>query len=185
MAKPQRGLPESFSLNIPEDEPVRIGDFLDESPLTLPRAKELSSPPRTERYETRPISYQNPVQQFRPEIVGDREPVLEKHVVRPNQNASKHNVGIRYQLNLTHSSKVMLEDLVQHVSNYGPETNTKVSEVFQGIITLLYNAKDELDLASIPKRGAWGSVTAKNFPVALSHAFEKAILLSAKKRGEL
>ena len=39
------------------------------------------------------------------------------------------------------------------------------------------------DLADLPRRGAWGSVTAKNFPNALGGAFEQAIVKAAKKRG--
>jgi hypothetical protein len=49
-------------------------------------------------------------------------------------------------------------------------------------MTLLHNAMDELELAELPRRGAWGSVTAKNFPGALSEAFEEAILRAAEKR---
>jgi hypothetical protein len=55
--------------------------------------------------------------------------------------------------------------------------------VVQGIVTLLHNAMSELELADLPRRGAWGSVTAKNFPGALSEAFEQAILRAARKRG--
>ena len=32
MAKPARGLPEGFSLDLPDEGPVRIGDFLEEAP---------------------------------------------------------------------------------------------------------------------------------------------------------
>jgi hypothetical protein len=66
-----------------------------------------------------------------------------------------------------------------------PETDARTSEVFQGIMTLVYHALDELDLSELPRRGAWGSVTAKNFPSALSEAFESAILSAARKRGRL
>jgi hypothetical protein len=48
-------------------------------------------------------------------------------------------------------------------------------------MTLLPNAKDKLELAELPRRGAWGSVTAKNFPGVLSEAFERAILKAARK----
>ena len=65
---------------------------------------------------------------------------------------------IRYQLNLTPKAKKMLEELVEYVCMYSPETDARVSEVFQGIVTLLHNAMDELELAELPRRGAWGSV---------------------------
>ena len=76
-----------------------------------------------------------------------------------------------------------IDELVEHVRTYSPQSDARTSEVFQGIMTLLHNAKDELELADLPRRGAWGSVTAKNFPVALSEAFERAILQGVRKRG--
>jgi len=77
----------------------------------------------------------------------------------------------------------MLEDLVEHVRTYSPESDARTSEVFQGIMTLLHNAKEELELAELPRRGAWGQVMAKNFPGVLSEAFERAILRAARRRG--
>ena len=37
MAKPARGLPSSFAINLPDEGPVEIGDFLDEAPPVLHR----------------------------------------------------------------------------------------------------------------------------------------------------
>lgn len=50
-------------------------------------------------------------------------------------------------------------------------------------MTLLHNAMDELELSELPRRGAWGSGTATNFPGALSEAFERAIVQGARKQG--
>lgn len=79
----------------------------------------------------------------------------------------------------------MLEELVEYVQTYSPESDARTCEVFQGIMTLLHNAKEELELAELPRRGAWGSVTAKNFPGALSEAFERAIVKAARRRGSI
>lgn len=180
MAKPARGLPADFALDIPEEAPVVIGDFLDEPPLTPMPAR-------------RPVSVE-PDRAFRPEIVPDRvfnqtperfsEPVRAEEERSPNPLKRPQPSVIRYQLNLTPKAKRMLEEVVEHVRTYSPESDARVSEVFQGIIGLLHGAMEELDLSSIPRRGAWGSVTAKNFPGALGEAFEQAILASARKRGE-
>ena len=50
-------------------------------------------------------------------------------------------------------------------------------------MTLLHNAMDELELSELPRRGAYSGclVTAKNFPVALGEAFERAIVQAAEK----
>jgi hypothetical protein len=77
----------------------------------------------------------------------------------------------------------MFEELMKHVQTFSPEGDTRTSEVFQGVIGVLHSAMDELDLSGLPRRGAWGSVTAKNFPNALGGAFEQAIVKAAKKRG--
>jgi hypothetical protein len=179
MAKAARGLPEGFSLDLPDEKPVMIGDFLDEEPpaFLTQRPQKPAVPERAERV---------PVQEFRPEIVRDRaEDLTEKPLAKPVPRSLKQPTIIRYQLNLTPKAKTMLEEFMEHVQTYSPQSDAKVSEVFQGIMTLLHNAKDELELAELPQRGAWGSVTAKNFPGALSEAFEGAILRAAQKRGGL
>jgi hypothetical protein len=131
--------------------------------------------------ESRPVPEERPL---RPEVVPYRpEPRYVEEPPRPVRRAAQPQNIIRYQLNLTPKAKKMLEDVVDHVRMYSPEPDTRVSEVFQGIIGLLHNAMDELELSELPRRGAWGSVTAKNFPGALSEVFEAAILRAARKRG--
>jgi hypothetical protein len=179
MAKAARGLPDNFALDLPDDKPVVIGDFLDEE-LALPasRAPARAHPSAPERL-------------LRPELVrrerveeGGNEAAMGA-ASRPVLRTSQASSVIRYQLNLSPGSKKMLEELVEHVCTYSPESDARTSEVFQGIITLLHDAMDELELSELPRRGAWGSVTAKNFPIALSEAFERAILRAARKRGPL
>jgi hypothetical protein len=178
MAKPARGLPEGFSLDLPDEGPVVIGDFLDEAPPAFAQRKpQKALVPATPEL---PI----PQQTFRPQIVPDREERVEDAPpARPVARKANTPSVIRYQLNLTPKAKKMLEEVVEYVCMYSPETDARVSEVFQGIVTLLHNAMDELELAELPRRGAWGSVTAKNFPGALSEAFEQAIVRAAQKRG--
>jgi len=179
MAKPARGLPEGFSLDLPDEGPVDIGDFLDEAPPAFAARK-------TQKPDVQPTpTLSMPQQTFRPQIVPEREERVEEEApARPAPRRAKATPSvIRYQLNLTPKAKKMLEELVEYVCMYSPETDARVSEVFQGIVGLLHNAMEELELAELPRRGAWGSVTAKNFPGALSEAFESAILRSASKRG--
>ncbi len=76
----------------------------------------------------------------------------------------------------------MFEELIEHIWKYSPLNDAGASDVFQGVIGLLHSAMDELELAELPRRGAWGSVTAKNFPGALSQSFEKRSLNPQKKR---
>jgi len=178
MAKPERGLPANFSLDLPDERPVVIGDFLDEAPppVMTRRAVERPTEPSAER-ATAPSQFQ-PVIVRREEEVGER--ATARPVLRP---AAKQPSVIRYQLNLTPKSKANFEEIVEYVQTYSSQSDARTSEVFQGMMTLLHNAMDELDISQLPRRGAWGSVTAKNFPGALSEAFEQAIVRSARKRG--
>src|SRR5690242_20294271 len=143
MAKPARGLPDDFSLNLPDEKPVMIGDFLDEDPPPIPvrRAKERPQPvPHVERFVPagevgrEPARYRPDVATERVEARGDRAPT------RPVAKAASQPSVIRYQLNLAPKSKSQLEELVKHVRTYSPQTDARVSEVFQGIMTLLHNA---------------------------------------------
>ena len=169
MARPARGLPDSFSLDLPEEKPIVIGDFLDEDPPVQKAPKR--------RLES--VPNESPLR-----VAITTEPVeaaREEPAARPAARVQPS--VIRYQLNLTPKSKVLLEELVKHVQTYSPQNDARTSEVFQGIMTLLHSAMNELELSELPRRGAWGSVTAKNFPGALSAAFEKAIVNAAKRAG--
>lgn len=178
MAKPARGLPTDFSLDLPDEGPVVIGDFLDEPPPAMPSARQPQRPVVQSVPEPAPVE-----RVIRPEVMAVRREEEERLPPRPVMRAPKGPSIIRYQLNMTPKSKTMLEEIVEHVRTYSPEIDARTSEVFQGIISLLHNAMDELELAELPRRGAWGSVTAKNFPGELSEAFEGAILRAARKRG--
>jgi hypothetical protein len=72
MAKPARGLPEGYSLDLPDEGPVDIGDFLDEAPPAFAQRKPQKAPePATSEL---PI----PQQIFRPQIVPEREQRVEE-----------------------------------------------------------------------------------------------------------
>lgn len=171
MAKPARGLPADFVLDLPDEGPVEIGDFLDEPPPTPVVRKPQRLQPPVERAPS----------QFRPEAVRGPEEVGERAASRPDPRSIQQPSVIRYQLNLTPKAKTMLEELAEHIRTYSPQIDARTSEVFHGIIQLLHNAMDELELSELPRPGAWRSVTAKNFPGAPSEAFEKAIIRNARK----
>ena len=68
MAKPARGLPKAFSLDLPDERPVIIGDFLDEAPpVIVPRKK-----PQSVAAET-PVAPATTERPFKPQIVPERQ----------------------------------------------------------------------------------------------------------------
>src|SRR5262245_35640037 len=136
MAKSARGLPSSFALDLPDEAPVAIGDFLDEAPpIHVP--KKLSQPP-----EAKEVERMEP-QSFTPQIVPPRTEEERELAPRPVQRKAQSSKVIRYQLNLTPKSKTMFEELMKHVQNFSPEGDTRTSEVFQGVIGILHGAMDE------------------------------------------
>ena len=69
MAKPaKRGLPSDFTLDLPDEKPVVIGDFLDEK-LPLPVARKPQKAPEATLSGPPSAAVE---QRFRPEIVRER-----------------------------------------------------------------------------------------------------------------
>lgn len=144
MAKSPRVLPANFALDLPDDQPVVIGDFLDEPPPV-----HIARKPQQPELPPVPEPLPPPVP-FRPEIVRTREEEAAERgpSTAVRQKAQQPSI-IRYQLNLTPRSKMMLDDLVKHIRTFSPQNDARTSEVFQGIMTLLHNAMDELELAEL------------------------------------
>lgn len=200
MAKPARGLPEGFSLSLPAEMPSQIGDFFEEEDLRsvelLKRLRKEEQKPgvgQEERSAAAPVSAvplpPTPAVEPRgqPERKGEGY-FVERTTIAPPAPAPPQVLQarkpLRKQLNLSPLGEQMLDEIVEHVRTFSGQSDARVSEVFQAIVALLFSAKDELDLSALPKRGAWGSVTAKNFPSALAEAFERAIVRRAEKSRE-
>ena len=177
MVKTKRGLPEGFDLNINANSPAILGDFLDEAPP----AAEAANPPQTAapvrervRVESAPVGMAQ-----RKEVSALVQPVPEHVALRRERTAearlSSYPKPPRMELSLNHETKRMVQELLDYVQQMGPQPPAKASEMFQGIISVLHRAKGMLDLTAMPRRGQWGSPTAKAFPVALGQAFGKAI----------
>lgn len=200
MAKPARGLPEGFSLSLPQNMPAQIGDFFEEEDqrnvelLKRLRKEEEAKPTVAGEEERRPSP---PEIRARSLSMPPHRPAHAQVVSREGEGYTpKENLPdappapskvvhirkpLRKQLNLSPQGEEMLDQLVEHVRTFSGQSDARVSEVFQAIVMLLSSAKDELDLSALPKRGACGSVTAKNFPSALAEAFERAIVRHAEK----
>lgn len=174
MVKAGRGLPKGFDLDINAGAPAILGDFLDEvveAPVSNP-APAILDPriirPNSER-ETRTVPSDIPAA---PAAITRNQ--AENTKVVPIQRGS-YAKPPRFELSLNHETKRMVHELLSYIQTMGPQPAARASEMFQGIITVLHRAKDVLDLSSMPRRGQWGSPTAKAFPIALGQAFAKAI----------
>jgi hypothetical protein len=184
MAKAKRGLPEDYDLNVDTNSPAILGDFLDEaitkvaaappparkSPSLDPEAGErIPAPEKPEPKET--VSVQGASNTSAGNLASA---VLHDEKIVPFQRGG-YAKPPRLELSLNHETKRMVQEVLSCIHGMGPQPGATTSELFQGIIFVLYRAKEFLDLSSVPRRGQWGSPTAKAFPIALGQAFARAI----------
>lgn len=174
--KTQRGLPASFALDIDTNSlkgaPVELGDYLDEDevkPKTPPA--EASRPPAQSKVVPIPIPAKSGATSEAP--AAPRPPVPKKPAKTRALPAPK--LPTRKQLNMTKKTLEMLDDVLDHVQHYTVQKDAKASELIEGLVMALHDAKQHLDLGAIPPRGRWGSPTAHAFPVHLKKAFQQGI----------
>jgi hypothetical protein len=194
MAKSRAGIPEGFTLNV--ERPVELGDYLDESSAldmaqALAAKQRSSAKPAPESYEPPPSRPAQPPP--RPQLVPSdpsppplrNEQVLDLAEAR-RRSAPKAQVAKRperMQVNMRPETQKMFGDLVEFVQRYSLQEDAKASEIQDALISMLYQARSELTLHDVPRRGKWGTPTARAFPTALGNAFARAIAKSYAKSG--
>jgi hypothetical protein len=192
-----RGLPDTFSLNTADDLPVSVGDFLDEEDATknqvLARRRVTPTPPVEPPAPTRavvltqgidvtpPHTIPPPAVAERPARISEPEqemPERREPQADPPKRPSLHPAWKRprrKQLNVSAEAERMLESLLRHFQQYGPQEDIKMSELFEALVIVAHRSMDRLNLGDLPRRGAWGSQTEKNFPIAIGEALARAI----------
>lgn len=89
----------------------------------------------------------------------------------------------RMQFNMRPETMKMFNELVEFVQRYSLQDDAKASEILDAMISVLYESRDQLALHDVPRRGKWGTPTARAFPTALGNAFARAISASFAKSG--
>ena len=211
MAKAKGGLPAGFNLSVSSDDlvgkPVQVGGYLDEDPMLelikaqrqarvaastpafAPPVAPLQSPPMPEprREESRaPLPEVAAPQQY---VSQQSAPVVpaamnQDYVQAPAPKEKKVRPPIRrLQINLTPDSERQVNELLEIISAQSAEKNIMFSEILNGLILNLYEARADLNVSRVPLRGKWGAPTAKSFPIALAQAFREAIISYGVKNG--
>ncbi len=157
MVKKRAGLPDSFQLQV--QKPVDLGDYLEED-LSFPKQAGGANAPATDYSQPAP-------QRFSPSQSDDDEPSIPERKRVPDPP--------RKQVNMKPETLRKAEELLALIQQRGPQKDAAASEMFDAIITALYDAKSRIDLSNVPRRGRWGSPTAGAFVTALSEAFSRAI----------
>ena len=194
MAKTRPGLPEGFEINL--ERPAQLGDYLDETydesvakayvakqrPSVVPAPQTIE--PLAPKPEASPALPPQPPPQ-RPQIV-QREPNLESprndQVLRLDEARRKTSQKIqlqkrpeRIQFNLRPETQKMFAEIVEFVQRYSLQDDAKASEILDALISVLHQSREELAFHDVPRRGKWGTPTARAFPTALGNAFARAI----------
>ena len=81
----------------------------------------------------------------------------------------------RIQCNMRPETVKMFNDIVEFVQRYSLQNDAKASEIFDALISVLHDSKADLAFHDVPRRGKWGTPTARAFPTALGNAFARAI----------
>jgi hypothetical protein len=183
--KNNRGLPPSFSLDIPDpksDAPVQLGDYLDEVDAAIP----LAVKPALARHqepspvvETRRPVERMPETSYPPAPPESSEPATSKSAL--SRRKKKIKGPARKQINAAPETLRMIEELIDHVQTYSVQKDAKASEVFHALVLALHEAREFIDLSDVPARGRWGTPTAKAFPILLKNAFQDAIASASRK----
>lgn len=175
----KKGLPPSFSLDIPDkagEGPVKLGDYLDEveSPPPAPR---VTAQRRAE--EPKVIELPRPAEPAPGEGLAAETPALEESA--PKRRRKRKKGPARKQINASPEALKMIEDLIDHVQTFSVQKDAKASEVFHALVLALYEAKEFIELGDVPTRGRWGTPSAKAFPVNLKNAFQEAIATAYRR----
>ena len=194
MASPKNkpGLPDNFGIDVHPsaiESPIQIGDYLDDdleqAPSTLPAdGTTVAEPPRSpQATELKPekVIDINSRADNTPKVVPSAPPQesIEPVIKQPLRSPPK-----RKQVNMKVDTQRKADELLAYIQTYSVQADAKGSEMFDAILSLVYDAKEHIDLSGIPPRGKWGSPTARAFSTNLKNAFEQAIIINRQMKEQ-
>ena len=152
--------------------------------------------PKTTVQPTRPVAQEPKTESaprpeaFRPMVEAEPPPIVlgERAAIPPapvaqvqprsavNEDRLPRPKAPRREMSMTPETLRMSDELLDVIRSGSGQRDTKANELFHALVLLVHEAVDELDAHAIPKRGRWGSPTARAYPVELKNAFLKALL---------
>ena len=82
----------------------------------------------------------------------------------------------RREISMTPEALRMSDELLEVIRNGSGQRDTKANELMHALVLLAYDVIDNIDPHTIPKRGQWGTPTARAYPFELKNAFLRALL---------
>jgi len=192
MAKHKSGLPPNFDLEVSESElvgkPARLPGYLERSVapsfFAQPEIREEKIVPINQtveiptRAEVRQVEHLAPV--MHKQVAPLERPVVESE---PAERLQPSRSGKRAQINLPPDIKTKLVEMAHQFSAQSNNQEITRSDIVVGLILALYEAKDLVNVGTLPVRGKWGTSTAKSIGPALTLAFQEALQDLGKKEG--
>lgn len=203
MAKFRPGIPDTFTLNV--DPVTDLGDYLDEprpTPVVPKKVREEVAPPPQQivaapapepSLVARPVTPPSaaPPRATAPEprvaatavsvSVTPVAPMTPANVAPPRDEPVREERGgkpkaPRREISMTPETLRMSDELLEVIRSGSGQRDTKANELFHALVLLVYEAIDDIDTHAIPKRGRWGTPTARAYPLELKNAFLRALL---------
>jgi hypothetical protein len=142
------------------------------APTVVPQPEPVAAPapptpgPAIELREDRVIPQTIPQ---RPAVLPTREPVS-------NEDRAPKVKAPRREISMTPETLRMSDELLDAIRSGSGQRDTKANELFHALVLLVHEVRDEIDPHAIPKRGRWGTPTARAYPLELKNAFLRALL---------
>jgi len=134
----------------------------------------VAPPPQAARPE--PVVEQPPIVLREERVIPQARPVAPTREPVVNEDRLPKPKGPRREISMRPETLRMSDELLDLIRGGSGQRDTKANELFHALVLLVHEAMDELDPHAIPKRGRWGTPTARAYPLELKSAFLKALL---------
>jgi len=109
-------------------------------------------------------------------VIPQAPPAAPSRETAVNEDRLPKPKGPRREISMKPETLRMSDELLNVIQSGSGQRDTKPNELFHALVLLVHEALDELDPHTIPKRGRWGTPTARAYPLELKNAFLRALL---------
>lgn len=165
----KKGMLDGFDLLGSEDrpdEPVHVGDYLEET--TAPKPKPKAAP-------LAPVAKKRAPKKAPTKTADDKKKLAEKEPAGAQPVAQAQSTSGRTRLNITDEQRDKLDEIVREMHRVGPERYLKASEVVDALISVLHEAREHLDMGMVRRRGKFGTQQHRMYREALAESIRATI----------
>lgn len=159
---------------------------IEREPVSAPTPQAVVQAPVLERPVTPtpppPVARAVPVVEQPPIVLREERVIPQVPLAQPsrepvvNEDRLPKSKAPRREISMTPETLRMSDELLEAIRSGSGQRDTKANELMHALVLLVHEAMDELDPHAIPKRGRWGTPTARAYPLELKNAFLKALL---------